>query len=247
MRALLAEDDEIKEMPGALAVPPQGSIEYDIRRFVYPGETKPALVDVRFRLERGATLGVVGKTGSGKTTLLRLLLREFDNYDGDIRFDNHDIRHYTLSALRMAIGYVPQDHFLFSASVRDNIAFAKPEANEKEIVKAAKLADIHDDILQFPDGYETVIGERGVSLSGGQKQRLSIARALLMEPELLILDDALSAVDAKTEERILTTLKRERRGKTTIIAAHRLSAVEHAIGFLSLMAAASYKRGRTKT
>jgi ABC-type multidrug transport system fused ATPase/permease subunit len=234
VRALLAEDDEIKEMPGALAVPPQGSIEYDIRRFVYPGETKPALVDVRFRLERGATLGVVGKTGSGKTTLLRLLLREFDNYDGDIRFDNHDIRHYTLSALRMAIGYVPQDHFLFSASVRDNIAFAKPEANEKEIVKAAKLADIHDDILQFPDGYETVIGERGVSLSGGQKQRLSIARALLMEPELLILDDALSAVDAKTEERILTTLKRERRGKTTIIAAHRLSAVEHADWILVL-------------
>lgn len=234
VRALLDEDDEIKEMPGALAVPPQGSIEYDIRRFVYPGETKPALVDVRFRLERGATLGVVGKTGSGKTTLLRLLLREFDNYDGDIRFDNHDIRHYTLSALRMAIGYVPQDHFLFSASVRDNIAFAKPEANEKEIVKAAKLADIHDDILQFPDGYETVIGERGVSLSGGQKQRLSIARALLMEPELLILDDALSAVDAKTEERILTTLKRERRGKTTIIAAHRLSAVEHADWILVL-------------
>ncbi|ARP42321.1 ABC transporter transmembrane domain-containing protein [Geobacillus thermodenitrificans] len=234
VRALLAEDDEIKEMPGALAVPPQGSIEYDIRRFVYPGETKPALVDVRFRLERGATLGVVGKTGSGKTTLLRLLLREFDNYDGDIRFDNHDIRHYTLSALRMAIGYVPQDHFLFSVSVRDNIAFAKPEANEKEIVKAAKLADIHDDILQFPDGYETVIGERGVSLSGGQKQRLSIARALLMEPELLILDDALSAVDAKTEERILTTLKRERRGKTTIIAAHRLSAVEHADWILVL-------------
>jgi len=234
VRALLAEDDEIKEMPGALAVPPQGGIEYDIRQFAYPGEAKPALVDVHFRLERGATLGVVGKTGAGKTTLLRLLLREFDNYDGGIYFDNHDIRRYTLSALRMAIGYVPQDHFLFSASVRDNIAFAKPEANEEEIVRAAKLADVHDDILQFPDGYGTVIGERGVSLSGGQKQRLSIARALLIDPELLILDDALSAVDAKTEERILTALKRERRGKTTIIAAHRLSAVEHADWILVL-------------
>ncbi|AGT31649.1 multidrug ABC transporter ATP-binding protein [Geobacillus genomosp. 3] len=234
VRALLAEDDEIKEMPGALAVPPQGNIEYDIRRFAYPGEMKPALADVRFRLERGATLGVVGKTGAGKTTLLRLLLREFDNYDGDIRFDGHDIRRYTLSALRAAIGYVPQDHFLFSASVRDNIAFAKPEAGEEEIVEAAQLAYIHDDILHFPDGYETVIGERGVSLSGGQKQRLSIARALLMDPELLILDDALSAVDAKTEERILTALKQERRGKTTIIAAHRLSAVEHADWILVL-------------
>ncbi|AMX83933.1 multidrug ABC transporter ATP-binding protein [Geobacillus subterraneus] len=234
VRALLAEDDEIKEMPGALAVPPRGSIEYDIRQFAYPGEAKPALVDVRFRLERGATLGVVGKTGAGKTTLLRLLLREFDNYDGDIRFDGRDIRRYTLSALRMAIGYVPQDHFLFSASVRNNIAFAKPEASEEEIVNAAKLADIHEDILQFPDGYETVIGERGVSLSGGQKQRLSIARALLIDAELLILDDALSAVDAKTEERILTALKQERRGKTTIIAAHRLSAVEHADWILVL-------------
>ncbi|MBB6282274.1 ABC transporter transmembrane domain-containing protein [Geobacillus subterraneus] len=234
VRMLLAEDDEIKEMPGALAVPPRGSIEYDIRQFAYPGEAKPALVDVRFRLERGATLGVVGKTGAGKTTLLRLLLREFDNYDGDIRFDGRDIRRYTLSALRMAIGYVPQDHFLFSASVRHNIAFAKPEASEEEIIKAAKLADIHEDILQFPDGYGTVIGERGVSLSGGQKQRLSIARALLIDPELLILDDALSAVDAKTEERILTALKQERRGKTTIIAAHRLSAVEHADWILVL-------------
>lgn len=189
---------------------------------------RTALSDIRFRLKSGATLGVVGKTGAGKTTLLRLLLREFDGYDGEIRFGGHDIRSYTLSALRSAIGYVPQDHFLFSASVRDNIAFAQLEAEEKEIVRAAQLAHIHEDILQFPDGYATVVGERGVSLSGGQKQRLSIARALLTNPEVLILDDALSAVDAKTEARILAALKQERRGKTTIIAAHRLSAVEHA-------------------
>ncbi|GAB6889993.1 ABC transporter transmembrane domain-containing protein [Geobacillus stearothermophilus] len=228
VRALLAEQDEINERPDALHISPQGDIEYDVRQFAYPGEAKPALRGIRFQLKRGATLGVVGKTGAGKTTLLRLLLREFDGYDGEIRFGGRDIRDYTLFALRSAIGYVPQDHFLFSASIRDNIAFAKPEAGEDEVVRAARLADIHDDILQFPDGYETVIGERGVSLSGGQKQRLSIARALLIDPEVLIFDDALSAVDAKTEARILAALKQERRGKTTIIAAHRLSAVEHA-------------------
>ncbi|MGZ0085358.1 ABC transporter transmembrane domain-containing protein [Caldibacillus thermoamylovorans] len=228
VRALLAEQDEIQEAPDAIDVPPRGDIEYDIKRFAYPGEMRTALSDIRFRLKSGATLGVVGKTGAGKTTLLRLLLREFDGYDGEIRFGGRDIRRYTLSALRSAIGYVPQDHFLFSASVRDNIAFAQPEAEEKEIVRAAQLAHIHEDILQFPDGYATVVGERGVSLSGGQKQRLSIARALLTNPEVLILDDALSAVDAKTEARILAALKQERRGKTTIIAAHRLSAVEHA-------------------
>ncbi|MGG3007254.1 ABC transporter transmembrane domain-containing protein [Geobacillus stearothermophilus] len=234
VRALLAEQDEINERPDALHISPQGDIEYDVRQFAYPGEAKPALRGIRFQLKRGATLGVVGKTGAGKTTLLRLLLREFDGYDGEIRFGGRDIRDYTLFALRSAIGYVPQDHFLFSASIRDNIAFAKPEAREDEVVRAARLADIHEDILQFPDGYETVIGERGVSLSGGQKQRLSIARALLIDPEVLIFDDALSAVDAKTEARILAALKQERRGKTTIIAAHRLSAVEHADWILVL-------------
>jgi ATP-binding cassette subfamily B multidrug efflux pump len=227
VRALLAEKEEIEETENAIAAPPTGDIVYDIRHFTYPNESRPSLENIRFCLRRGQTLGIVGKTGAGKTTLLKLLLREFDQYEGEIRFGGREISEYALDALRAAIGYVPQDHFLFSATVRENIAFAKPEASE-EVVTAAKLANIHDDIMQFADGYDTIVGERGVSLSGGQKQRISIARALLMNPEVLILDDSLSAVDAKTEERILSALKENRAGKTTIITAHRLSAVQHA-------------------
>ena len=135
---------------------------------------------------------------------------------------------YKLEKMREAIGYVPQDHFLFSATVAENIAFTDPSASIEEIERAAKLANIHEDILQFSDGYQTVVGERGVSLSGGQKQRISIARALMMNPEVLVLDDSLSAVDAKTEESILTALRKNRAGKTTIITSHRLSAIQHA-------------------
>jgi len=133
-----------------------------------------------------------------------------------------------MERLREAIGYVPQDHFLFSATVMENIAFANPDASEETVFEAAKIANIHDDILEFTDGYQTVVGERGVSLSGGQKQRISIARALVMNPEILVLDDSLSAVDAKTEEQILSALKENRKDKTTIITAHRLSAIHHA-------------------
>ena len=228
VRALLDEKEEIQEAENAIATPPTGDIVYDIQQFTYPNEEKPVLRNIRFHLRRGQTLGIVGKTGAGKTTLLKLLIREFDQYDGEIRFGDHEISEYTLHALRSSIGYVPQDHFLFSATVRENIAFACPEASEEDVIKAAKLANIHEDIEQFADGYETIVGERGVSLSGGQKQRISIARALLLNPEVLILDDSLSAVDAKTEERILTALKENRGGKTTIITAHRLSAIQHA-------------------
>jgi ATP-binding cassette, subfamily B, multidrug efflux pump len=228
VRALLDEKEEIQEAENAIATPPTGDIVYDIQQFTYPNEEKPVLRNIRFHLRRGQTLGIVGKTGAGKTTLLKLLIREFDQYDGEICFGDHEISEYTLHALRSSIGYVPQDHFLFSATVRENIAFACPEASEEDVIKAAKLANIHEDIEQFADGYETIVGERGVSLSGGQKQRISIARALLLNPEVLILDDSLSAVDAKTEERILTALKENRAGKTTIITAHRLSAIQHA-------------------
>ncbi|TCN25457.1 ABC transporter transmembrane domain-containing protein [Mesobacillus foraminis] len=225
---LLEEKVEIKDDGSALNIVPAGDIAFDLTSFAYPGEQEPVLKDIRFSLPQGATLGIVGKTGAGKTTLLKLLIREFEGYEGQITINGIPLQEYSLDKLRQAVGYVPQDHFLFSATVGENIAFAEPAAPEKVIQEAAKVARIHDDILQFSEGYDTVVGERGVSLSGGQKQRISIARALLLDPEILILDDSLSAVDAKTEEEILGALKNNRKGKTTIITAHRLSAIQHA-------------------
>ncbi|MDP4087169.1 MAG: ABC transporter transmembrane domain-containing protein [Bacillota bacterium] len=226
--ALLRETIEIKDHEHAISEVPSGDIEYKIKSFTYPNDPQPTLTDSYFSLEKGETLGVVGKTGAGKTTLLKLLIREFENVEGEIVFGGKPIQAYKLEKLREAIGYVPQDHFLFSATVAENIAFSNPLAKMEQIQEAAQLANIHDDILQFTDGYDTVVGERGVSLSGGQKQRISIARAILMNPEVLVLDDSLSAVDAKTEEAILSALRKNRDGKTTIITSHRLSAIQYA-------------------
>lgn len=225
---LLREKVDISDRENALDVVPSGDIHYNISAFSYPGEKNPTLKDISCLLNRGETLGIVGKTGAGKTTFLKLLIREFEGYQGEIVFGGNLIQDYKHEKLRQAIGYVPQDHFLFSATVAENIAFANPTASIEEIYEAAKLASIHEDILQFTDGYRTIVGERGVSLSGGQKQRISIARALLMNPEVLVLDDSLSAVDAKTEEAILSSLRENREGKTTIITSHRLSAIQHA-------------------
>lgn len=226
--ALLAEKQEITDAPDADHSIPSGDVYVAIRSFTYPEGSGPALQDVEFTLKQGETVGVVGKTGSGKTTLLRLLLREFDVTEGTLTIGGQSIYRYSLHALRGAIGYVPQDHFLFSTTIAENIAFGKPEATRDEIISAAKIAQVHDDIMQFANGYETLVGERGVTLSGGQKQRIAIARAIILDPEILILDDALSAVDAKTEAAILRALQENRQGKTTLIATHRLSAVEHA-------------------
>lgn len=225
---LLSEPVDIGDHPEAIDVRPSGDLQFNVETFYFPGDKRPALQNVQFELKQGQTLGIVGKTGSGKTAILKLLLREFEGYEGDIHFGGIPIQHYKKQQLRSAIGYVPQEHFLFSTTVRNNIAFANPEKPDSEVHYAAKLAHIHDDIVRFTNGYETVVGERGVSLSGGQKQRISIARALLLEPELLILDDSLSAVDAKTEEAILASLKSERKSATTIITSHRLSAIAHA-------------------
>jgi ATP-binding cassette subfamily B protein len=243
IRRLQAVRPEINDRDGATDEVPSGDIDYAIRLFRYPGSATPALCDVDFTLKKGKTLGIVGKTGAGKTTLLRLLLREFDLKDGRIEIGDVPIDRMTLSALRQAIGYVPQDHILFSATIAENIAFARPNASQAAIERAARLASVHEDILQFPDGYETVVGERGVTLSGGQKQRISIARALLADPEILIFDDSLSAVDAKTETAILQALRTERRDKTTLIAAHRLSSVEHADLILVLAEGRIAERG----
>lgn len=225
---LLAEKIDIQDKADALDVVPDGDIQYAIESFVYPGEQDPVLKDINFRIGKGQTLGIVGKTGAGKTTLLKLLVREFDLSDGSITIGGRKIEDYKMDRLRQAIGYVPQDHFLFSATVEENIAFANPAVEKDIIHHSARVANIHDDILEFTDGYKTIVGERGVSLSGGQKQRISIARALVMNPEILILDDSLSAVDANTEEQILSALKKNRKDKTTIITAHRLSAIHHA-------------------
>lgn len=225
---LLAEKSAVVEAPEAIKTPATGDIRYAINQFTYPGDDHAALVDVHFTLHAGQTLGIVGRVGAGKSTIFKLLMREFDNYDGVIEFGGHDIRKYSLDALLDAIGYVPQDNFLFSTTVGNNIRFSAYNENAAAVEAAARTSAVHDDILGFPEGYHTVVGEHGVSLSGGQKQRLAIARAVIGGPELLILDDALSAVDARTEEEILEHVQTDRANKTTIIAAHRLSSVMHA-------------------
>ncbi|MBH0160875.1 ABC transporter transmembrane domain-containing protein [Fictibacillus sp. 26RED30] len=225
VESLLAVKEEIEDN-GSIENSPKGDISFQLKQFSYTTGAS-VLSDIHFTLKRGQTLGVVGKTGSGKTTLCKLLLREFQLRSNDFILDNHDICEYKLDALRSSIGYVPQDHFLFSATIAENIAFSKVDSPFSEIKEAAELASIHKDISQFKYGYETVVGERGVTLSGGQKQRISIARALIKSPEMLILDDSLSAVDAKTEESILQQLKNKRQNQTTIITAHRLSSIAH--------------------
>lgn len=225
---LLNEDTSIEERQGAVNEPISGELNYAVDSFRYPDDNSEALNAIHFKLQAGGTLGIVGKTGAGKTTILKLLLREYDEYKGKIAYGRYDIRDYTLDALLKHVGYVPQDNYLFSNTIRENIRFADPSLSQDAVEAAAKLADIHEDIIELPEGYDTEVGERGVSLSGGQKQRISIARAILINPELMILDDSLSAVDAKTEESILSGLKKIRAGQTTIIAAHRISSVMHA-------------------
>lgn len=225
---LLHEKTHIIEKKDAIQTPAIGQVSMEITQFTYPKDDHVTLEQINFTIGVGETLGIVGKTGAGKTTILKLLMREYDHYQGQVTFGGHDIKEYSLDALMNSMGYVPQDHFLFSMTVRDNIRFANPDFTEAEVEQAAEMAFINNEIKAFPKGYDTLVGERGVSLSGGQKQRISIARALIVDPELLILDDALSAVDAKTEEAILSNLKEVRKEKTTIISAHRLSSVMHA-------------------
>ena len=239
---LLKEQSDVKESENPLSEIKNGTLVYDIDAFHYDNEQ--TLSDIHFALKQGQTLGLVGQTGSGKTTLLRLLLREYDLQHGQITLDGHDIKDYKLSDLRQLIGYVPQDQFLFATSILDNIRFGNPDAKLEEVEAATKLSRVYDDIVAMPDGFKTLIGEKGVSLSGGQKQRIAMSRAMILNPEILILDDSLSAVDAKTEHAIIENLKETRKDKSTIITAHRLSAVVHADLILVMQDGKIIERGR---
>ena len=223
---LLSQESPVQDPEFPLDGIENGRLQYAIDSFAF--ENEETLTDVHFRLEKGQTLGLVGQTGSGKTSLIKLLLREYDVDKGAIYLNGHDIRDYRLTDLRSLMGYVPQDQFLFATSILDNIRFGNPNLPLSAVEKATKLAQVYQDIVDMPQGFETIIGEKGVSLSGGQKQRLAMSRAMILDPDILILDDSLSAVDAKTEYAIIDNLKETRKDKTTIITAHRLSAVVHA-------------------
>ena len=219
----LAIDDD-----GTLDKVEPGEIALRDVRFSYPGSNSPALDSLSLHIPAGSTLGLVGPTGSGKSTLLKLLLRQWMPQAGGIAWSGIGLSDYTLAALRAGIAWVPQEPILFSASVAENIALARPGATREEVRAVAELAAVHEDILRLPQGYDTPVGERGVTLSGGQRQRVAIARALLADAPLLLLDDALSAVDTETEHRILEHLRDQRLGRTVIVVSHRLSAVADA-------------------
>ncbi|MGU9866355.1 MULTISPECIES: SmdA family multidrug ABC transporter permease/ATP-binding protein [Kluyvera] len=227
IRTLLAEAPVVDD--GTQPVPEgRGTLELAIGRFSYPQTDKPTLCDVNVTLKPGHMLGICGPTGSGKSTILSLIQRHFDVDEGEIRFHDIPLRQLQLDAWRSRLAVVSQTPFLFSDTVASNIALGHPSATQEEIEHAARLACVHEDILRLPQGYDTEVGERGVMLSGGQKQRISIARALLLEAEILILDDALSAVDGRTEHQILHNLRQWGEGRTVIISAHRLSALSDA-------------------
>lgn len=211
-----------------------GDLDFNIQSFTYPGDENSSLNDVHFKLPAGNTIGLVGKVGTGKSTLMKLILREFDDYKGAITVGRINIKDYALNSYLPSLGYVPEESFLFSDTIKNNIRFGDFDATDDEVVAAAKKSDLYADILDQPNQFDTEVGEQGVSLSGGQRQRLAIARALIINPEVLLLDDALSAVDGETEHAILQELRQERKDKTTIIAAHRLSSVMNANEILVL-------------
>ncbi|MBX6351866.1 MAG: ABC transporter ATP-binding protein [Thermoflavifilum sp.] len=229
LSALLAEVPEIQDPPHPVVLERvRGEIEIDLPSYTYPDGAVPVLEDIHLHVRAGQTVGIVGRTGAGKTTLVSLLPRVFDPPPGTVRIDGIDVRDLSLATLRGAIAYVPQDGFLFSASIADNLRFGRADATMPALERAAEDAAVLGDIRRFPEGMDTIVGERGVTLSGGQRQRLAIARALLKDAPILVLDDSLSAVDMNTEKRIIARLRELRQGKTTLIIAHRLSAVRHA-------------------
>jgi len=204
----------------------EGKITFNNLTFKYPKTDKEVLKNINFVIEKGTTVGIIGRTGSGKTTLVDVMLRLYNLKTNELLIDDHDIMKLPIKTIRDAIGYVPQENFIFSDIIKNNISFSTDNADQDLIKQMAVYSDIHDNIVDFPNQYDTLVGERGVTLSGGQKQRISIARALLKNPEILIMDDSFSAVDTKTEEQVISNLKELRKGKTTIIIAHRISTIK---------------------
>ncbi|PHM36830.1 SmdA family multidrug ABC transporter permease/ATP-binding protein [Xenorhabdus innexi] len=224
----------------------RGTLVADIKTFIYPGYSEPVLQGIRFQLLPGQLLGICGPTGSGKSTLLALLQRQFDITDGEILFQSKNVSTLRMNEWRSRLAVVNQTPFLFSDTVAGNIALGRPNATQEQIEEVARLASVHDDILRLPQGYQTEVGERGVMLSGGQKQRISIARALLLDAEILILDDALSAVDGQTEHQIMKNLSQWRQQRTVIISAHRLSALVEADNVLVMQNGMISQQGQHK-
>ncbi|WP_305857002.1 ABC transporter ATP-binding protein [Balneatrix alpica] len=233
VNSLLEQPDTFTNQ-GQLQQLAQPDIAVEQLSFHYPQQVQPTLDRLSFSLQAGQLLGIVGPTGSGKTTLLRVLMRQYEGFTGQIYLGGEPLAAYRLKALRGYFAYVPQDAFLFTASIAENIALGRPEASREEIEAVAKLAAIDTDIRRFPQGYDTLVGERGMTLSGGQRQRIAIARALLLDAPILVLDDALSAVDVHTEQQILQHLREARHGRTTLVVSHRLSAVQEAEQILVL-------------
>lgn len=223
----------------------KGKVQFENVSFRYPNSNYNALSNINFTLYKGDTLAILGRTGSGKSTIASLLLRLYDIEEGSIFIDDIEIKDLSLKTLRENIGYVPQDNFLFSQSLKENIAFAfDEEVPDSKIYDAAKMAEVYDNIIEFPRAFDTILGERGVTLSGGQKQRTSIARALIKEPSILILDDSLSAVDTETEENILNNLKSLSKNTTTIIISHRVSTIQDADEIIFLEDGKIVERGK---
>lgn len=242
---ILDAKSDVTDKPDAIALPPvRGRIEFDHVTFRYAGSDAPALQEVSFVAEPGQTVALLGVTGSGKTSIINLIPRFYDPSAGSVKIDGYDIRDVTLDSLRSQIGIVLQETTLFSGTIRDNIAFGKPDATMDEVIAAAQAAAAHEFIMAFPQGYDTPVGERGATLSGGQKQRIAIARALLLDPRILILDDSTSSVDLATEVRIRRALDRLMKGRTSIVIAQRISTVMNADQILVLDKGRIVARGK---
>ncbi|HEL2739401.1 TPA: ABC transporter ATP-binding protein, partial [Streptococcus suis] len=243
LQELIETGDDL-EVDGTVAIAELTSISFKDYSFSYPQAERASISDINWTLTAGQTVGIVGKTGSGKTTLVRQLLRQYPVGQGEFAINGQPVLEIERSSIERKIGYVPQEHILFSKSVGENIALGKLDSSPEEIQQAIATAAFTKDLERMSDGLDTMIGERGVSISGGQKQRISIARAFLREPDLLILDDSLSAVDARTERRIIQNIQKERAGKTNVIVTHRLSAVNHADWVLVLDEGRIVEEGR---